>query len=111
MTAPGPGAALSFAGAPGPFVCGQDMHSPHTTAIPIEAMPPTRIDHRAPRTWPTHPISGEPTGVAPRNTSEYRDMTRPRFSSSVWVWMYALALVFVVSMKRPVGTESAANHQ
>ena len=33
-------------------------------------MPPTRIDHRAPNIVPTHPMNGEPIGVAPKNTRE-----------------------------------------
>ena len=45
-------------------------HTPHTSAMPSDAMPPTRIDQRAPNIVPTQPTSGEPIGVAPRKTSD-----------------------------------------
>ena len=79
--------------------------------MPREAMPPTRMDQRAPNVVPTHPMSGDPIGVAPRNTREYRAMTRPRLSGSVRVCTRALALVFIVSMPKPVGIDRSANHQ
>ena len=43
-------------------------------------------------------MMGDPIGVAPRYTSEYRAMMRPRLSGSVRVCISALALVFIVSM-------------
>ena len=60
---------------------------------------------------PTHPMSGEPIGVAPRKTREYRAMTRPRLSGSVRVWIRALALVFIVSIPNPVGIDMSAKNQ
>ena len=76
-----------------------------------DAMPPTKIDQRAPMARPTQPMRGEPMGVAPRKTREYRAMTRPRLSGSVRVCTRAFALVFMVSIAKPVGIEANANHQ
>ena len=91
-------------------VLARTHREPAIMATTTEATPPTRTDQRAPRFSPIHPTRGEPMGVAPRKIIVYSAMTRPRMCSAVEIWMAAFADVIIVSIARPVGTESTANH-
>jgi len=39
----------------------------------------------------------------------YRDMTRPRMTGSVVIWMVVLAAVIMVSDAKPTGMHASAN--
>ena len=72
-------------------------------------MEPTPMDHRAPNVSATQPTNGEPSGVAPRKTIRYRDITRPRIAGVVDICRVAFAAVSIVRDARPTGMQASAN--
>lgn len=67
----------------------------------MEPTPPTTSDQRAPKVSATQPTNGDPSGVPPRNTMRYSDITRPRSSAGTVSCTTVFAEVMVVIAASP----------
>ncbi len=81
----------------------RDSTTAATTAAMAETSPPEIRLIRGPNCSAIQPISGEPIGAPPRNTSMYTPMTRPRIRGSVPSWVAEFAAVVYRTTDRPVG--------